>query len=403
VFSTGLSFDSTGNIYVRGNESLGPSFYKLDSSGTVLLTKVQGLGQAGSEYRAPITLDSSGNIYMGARSATGFNWVLAKFNSSGTEQWETKETGTVIGSHFINGLALSSAGDLLACGTYITNVSPNDGSLHVTSFSASSGSATNVFDFQPTGSYALGFAITTDSSGNVYVTGEDEGNTGNAFVIKLNSSYVSQWGTRFGPSSNYAYPFGVAVNSTGDVYTVGVTTTTGKVFLAKLSSTGSLTWCRTLSTFVGSPSYFNATGSVAVDTDGSIYFVATSYSGATYNNVIAKYSSSGAIQWQRNVLPSSGNTVALTGLVLTSTAISISGYDTASYKSVVLRIPKDGSKTGTVSPGGVTWSYSASSYTDAASGYTGASIAGSSVNTQSFAASTSSSSSSTATITATQI
>ena len=103
-----------------------------------------------------------------------------------------------------------------------------------------------------TNDYANGVA--TDSSGNVYVTGgtkgELDGNTsaGNTdlFVIKYNSSGTKQWTKQLGTSS-IDIANGVTTDSSGNVYVTGTTnggldgnTSAGNtdIFVVKYNSSG---------------------------------------------------------------------------------------------------------------------------------------------------------------------
>ena len=129
-----------------------------------------------------IATDSSGNVYVtgnsfgltGITSAGGVDLFVIKYDSSGAKQW-TRQLGT-------------SSGD-----------------------------------------YANGIA--TDSSGNVYVNGDTwgglDGNTNaggdDIFVVKYNSTGVKQWTQQLG-SSNSDYAQGTSTDSSGNVYLTGYTT-----------------------------------------------------------------------------------------------------------------------------------------------------------------------------------
>jgi len=187
----GVATDSSGNVYVAGgtyggldgNTNAGNTdlfVVKYNSSGTKQWTRQ--LGSSSRDSANGVATDSSGNVYVtgttyweldGNTSAGNADLFVVKYNSSGTKQW-TNQLG-------------SSSRD-----------SAND--------------------------------VATDSSGNIYVTGttywELDGNTSagkaDLFVVKYNSSGKKQWTKQLG-TSKHDSARGVATDSSGNVYVSGDT------------------------------------------------------------------------------------------------------------------------------------------------------------------------------------
>lgn len=190
--------------------------------------------------------------------------------------------------------------------------------------------------------YAIGYAITIDAGGNVYVAGSTpdtwNGPSGqlplhprsksnisfwDIFILKLNSSGAYQWHTFYGSSSdNDQDARGIAVDSSCNVYVTGSTGATwngdnnapplhaysgvSDAFVIKLNTGGTYQW----HAFYGSSG--NDYGrQIALDTIGSIYVVGASLetwngpSGQSplhahadsWNIYILKLNSNGAYQW----------------------------------------------------------------------------------------------------------
>jgi len=142
-------------------------------------------------------------------------------------------------------------------------------------------------------------AVTTDSSGNVYVTGATNsfGAGGNdVLILKYDSAGNLLWQKAWGGSAD-DNGNGVVVDSAGNVYVVGGTSSFGAggfdVFVLKFDPSGNLLW----STTWGGGSY-DVGYDISFDTTGNLYVAAESYS---FGNaaVLLKYDPSGNLLWAR--------------------------------------------------------------------------------------------------------
>lgn len=154
------------------------------------------------------------------------------------------------------------------------------------------------------GDVDVGLGIATDTSGNVYVTGESRATWGapvrvysagrDAFVARLNSaSGALAWNTFLGGGGGDV-GYGIAADASGNVYVTGYCTATWgapvraytgglDAFVARLSAaTGTLTW----NTFLGGADTDHGRG-IATDPSGNVYV--TGYSYATWGTPVRAY------------------------------------------------------------------------------------------------------------------
>jgi uncharacterized delta-60 repeat protein len=279
----GVTTDSSGNIYVTGitqgldgdTEELGLYdiiLMKFDLSGKKQWTKQLVTSNRLFDQGSSLFFDSSGNIYVtgwtgggldGNTSSGGHDIFLIKFNSSGTKQW-TEQLGT--------------------------------------------------------SSLEIGLGVTTDSSGNIYVTGYTkggglDGNTNfggyDIFLVKFNSSGIKQWTKQLGTSSK-EFGHGVTNDSSGNIYVTGFTqggldgnTNSGgkDIFLVKYNSSGTKIWTKQLGTSKDEDGY-----QVTTDSTGHIYM--TGYTDGDLDGntssggrdiFLIKFNSSGTKIWTKQL------------------------------------------------------------------------------------------------------
>ena len=450
----GVTTDSLGNIYVTGTYQSNPvtiynsdgstfgtlvnssygngSIVKYNSSGTVQwATRIGGTGGSQADSALGIKSDSSGNIYVtggyytnpvtiynsdgstfGTLANSGIqDGYFVKYNASGTAQWATRiggtarKTGTAITS--------DSSGNMYVIGTYESNpvtVYNSDGSTFGTL--ANSG-LSDVFVVKYNSAGTTQWAarisgtgndyssrITSDSSGNIYVTGSyasnpvtvynSDGSTFGTlvcsgsldiFIVKYNSSGTAQWTARIG-GSDYETSQSITSDSSGNIYvtgsyqsnpvtiynsdgsTFGTLTNYGifNIIIVKYNSSGTAQWATQIggSTFeqagqLTSDSFGNiyVTGNyqsnpvTVYNSDGSTFGTLTNYG---YSNLcIVKYNSAGTAQWATQIGGSSYDF----GISVTSDSPG-NIYVAGSYQSNPVTVyNSDGSTFGTLVNSGV--------------------------------------------------
>jgi len=353
----GITIDSSGNSYVTGSFREIASFgsttltssgdadifvAKLDSSGNWLWVKQAG----GTDYNTGcgIAIDSSGKSYVtglfsgtasfGSTTLTSSGSTdifIAKLDSSGNWLWAKKAGGT--SPDYSWSIATDSLGN-----SYVTSYFWGTASFGDITLNSSGGSDIFVVKLDSSGNwlwvkqaggtgYDESYGITTDSSGNSYVTGLFSGtasfgnitltNSGYAdiFVAKLDSSGNWLWAKQAGGTSD-DYCYSIAIDSSGNSYVTGYFSGTASfgnitlessgyndIFVVKLDSSGNWLWAKQ----AGGIDYDESYG-ITTDSSGNSYvtgcFQGTASFGNTnlisngYNDIfVAKLDSSGNWLW----------------------------------------------------------------------------------------------------------
>jgi hypothetical protein len=248
----GIAVDSSGNVYVTGqtNKAIdGQTLHgtydlyitKYNTSGTRQWTVEDGAAGVTAAGMA-IALDSSQNVYV-----TGFtrgaidgqvyhgsnDFFITKYNTSGTLQW-TVEDGAVNFGGYAYGIGVDSSANVYVAGTAgaaLDGVS--SGSFFITKYNTTGTRQWTIEDGNPV---ASAYGIAVDSSGNVYVTGNNfeflnvtqlDGLPGigstDLFITKYNTSGTRQWTVLDGAPGATLYGQGIALDSSGNFYVTGYT------------------------------------------------------------------------------------------------------------------------------------------------------------------------------------
>jgi len=206
--------------------------------------------------------------------------------------------------------------------------------------------------------YDSGRGISSDNNGNVYVTGGFQisvtfGTTTlyssggrDMFLVKYDSAGIVQWAVSAGGSSASERGRAIAVDGTGNSYVAGYfysTATFGNItvtsnggydaYIAKYNTSGVVQWVKTSG---GSTDDDDAYG-VSIDANGNCYVCGNFGSTATFaagvsctsagglDAYISKYSNAGVFQWV-NQMGGSGNDIAYACASGQSGDVGVTGY-----------------------------------------------------------------------------
>ena len=343
VRAWGTYYTGTGQVWPNGEER-GNSCIT-DAAGNVYMVGFTSSNSDIATTGAHQTVHAGGPIVFGTG---GYDAFLVKFNSSGVRQWATYYGGSqddmgiscavdASGNVYMIGSTSSTSG-IATAGAHETTI--NDGFL--VKFNSSG--------VRQWGTYfeGNGNACTTDASGNIYIVGLTNSTSGiatagahqtvmsgsgDAFLVKFNSSGVKQWGTYFGGASSGASGMekgiSCATDALGNVYMTGHTPSTSGIatagahqtiyggsstdaFLVKFNSSGVIQW----------GTYYGGEGvdigySCATDATGNVYLAGdtqqeflpassgmttigahqSAYGGGYSDGFLVKFDSNGLRQW----------------------------------------------------------------------------------------------------------
>lgn len=363
-YGSGISVDGAGNVYMAGyTNSAGAGaddilIAKYNTSGVIQWQRT--LGSSTNNVAYDIDVDASGNVYIaGYTDNSGANTITAKYDPNGVIQWQ--KTLDSSGSDAAYGIGVDSTGNSYIAG-YTDGAGAGGQDVLIAKYNT-----TGTLQWQKllggTGS-DLGRNSAVDSSGNVYIVGITNSGGGgyDALIAKYNDSGVLQWQRTLGGAGAEEL-FGVAVDSTGSVYVTGYSQATisspARILIAKYNTSGGIQWQRILNGATA-----DSGSGIALDANNNVYVVG--YTISTGRDIlIAKYNTNGVIQWQRTlggVQTDSGSEITLDF----SGNMYITGYTASAGLSndnvLIAKLPGDGSKTGTYGA----FTYAASSLTDAA-------------------------------------
>lgn len=366
-----VAFDSLGSVYLAGLFGGGGlELVKYSSTGLIQWQRKLG-GISNNDVAYGVAIDSSNNVYIvGTHFITStYDIVLAKYNSSGTIQWQRRLTGGGGGQGDAGyAIAVDSSSNIYVCGESNNSGSPD---IQIAKYDSS-----GTIQWQrrlDSVAYSIngddrGYGIAVDTSGNVYIGGiaSNAASTFDGCITKYNSTGTIQWQRTLNVTSQNTYVYAIAVDSSGNPYITGQWRDAGtnELFVIKYDTSGTLQWQRSLG---GSGTGDQDGKGIAVDSSSNVY-VCGSSSNATVDFQIAKYNTSGTIQWQRSLSSSIsdfGENIAVDSsnnmYIIGSSNVSTSGYD-----FLFSKLPDDGSKTGTYTVGGYSFTYASTSLTDAA-------------------------------------
>jgi uncharacterized delta-60 repeat protein len=177
----GIEIDGSGNIYVAGQSSGSGSSddyatIKYYPDGDTAWVRRYNSPKNGNDQAWHIIVDGSGNVYVTGNSdsiGTGLDYVTIKYNPNGDTTWVRRYNGPGNVDDRAWAIGVDGSGNV-----YVTGKSGGSGSLddYATIKYYPNGDTAWVTRYNgPENGYDQAFSLALDSSGNVYVTGESQG------------------------------------------------------------------------------------------------------------------------------------------------------------------------------------------------------------------------------------
>ncbi len=254
----------------------------------------------GEDSGRDIVFDVDGNTYLAGKeyntSRGVFDIIIAKYNSSGNQEWKStwQHTSGSIGY----GIAMDSSQNLYITG-YAKNTS-TDYDIVLLKYSNN-----GVYQWNRTwgGNFDdKGYGIVINNTDDIFITGSTEsyGTFGDVVLLKFNSTGNFEWYKNFGGTDTDVGK-NLDIDSHGNVYITGYTSSFGVAisngYLLKYNSSNMLEWNKTWGGSLPDDFY-----DLVIDNDDNVYVCGNSksYSQGFSDITLLKYNSSGYLQFNES-------------------------------------------------------------------------------------------------------
>jgi uncharacterized delta-60 repeat protein len=310
-----IAVDNAGNIFVCGY-SVGKEtdrnmfLMKLSTSGDTLWTRsVSGTLFGSDEEANAMVIDNNGNVIMSGytkNSGTGSDITILKYNTSGALLWTAQYNGTANESDRSYDITTDATGNIYVTGKTDINASPiitND-EIFTAKYSPT---GLLLWSSTHAGNAGIdrGRKIHISSSGNVYICGYKWNGTDNDLVvIKYSNAGVQQWIYTYSSAQDEAFKYS-AIDSNENIYLLADSNpidnpTATDIRIIKVSPTGSLAWSQT---FIGGNNLPCNSQEIAVNGSGEVFIVGSIATQVNplylFDALVAKYTTDGVLVWQR--------------------------------------------------------------------------------------------------------
>ena len=353
----GVTVDNTGNVYVADFNS--DAIRKITPAG-VVTTLAGTAGVRGSDdgtgaaarfyFPSGVTVDSTGNVYV----ADTYNYTIRKITPAGvvttlagTAGVSGSDDGTGAAARFYDpsGVTVDSAGNVYVADTNNTTIRKITPAGVVTTLAGTAGVYGSDNGIGAAARFAFTSGVTVDSIGNVYAA-DSHNHTIRmitpAGVVTTLAGTARAEGSHdgTGAAARFYFPSGVTVDSTGNVYMAD----TYNYTIRKITPAGVVT---TLAGTAGAVGSHDGTGAAArfyypegvtVDSTGNVYVA------DTYNHTIRKITPAGVVTTVVGVAGQAGGQLGmLRGTISNPRGLSIIGhtlyFTTKNGVAVVYNLP----------------------------------------------------------------
>ena len=311
-YATALALDSSANVYVTGYRpsDRGENDYmtlKYHPDGSREWAQPFDGPNHTEDQACAIAVDPGGSVYvtgMSRYSSRRSDFATVKYNPAGVQQWYELHNAGDTADDVAIALAVDRNRDVVVSGYSRTG---SDYDIITVKYDSLGDTIWTRRYAGPGGGVDRPWAMTVDSTGNVYVAGQSHAVAGSSdsadlLTIKYGSDGSEQWAARWsGPRSGPDAARGITLDGAGSVCVCGYTDDaaggSADYVTVKYDAAGETLWSRTLN---GTGNAADSAKAIVIDRFGNVCVTGTcrgESSGQDYATI--RYGSDGVTQWVR--------------------------------------------------------------------------------------------------------